>query len=463
MGSIKAAAFQSLLLFLLLGVVGILLTFHGNSASPQAVRGETERSQTEVSQYNEDASALAWDRNVLSVLDSNFGRNTAVMKSGIDSSRDMRERHISAQSNPDSPVLELGTSADREHATLLNFKSPYILPDSEVPYVANSDVAKHDRKSKEREQKTVVWFNADRFRAVLTFEMCPDHECKMLSPDKGLASADAVLFHGVDGREMPPPRSHPDQAFVMYDMESPMKVSHWYWADEWNGVFNWTWTYRRDSDIWEPLFYLAHNTGKIPTKSSLKELARKKTKAAAWFVSDCDVPSRREEYVRELQKYIHVDVFGECGNLTCSRKHRGECFDMLSRDYYFYLSFENAFCAEYVTEKFFFMFNEDVHVIPVVLGAADYDSVFPANTFINTASFSSPRDLARFLNALMADPDLYVWYLWRKAHFKNAGRGIQAAACNLCRRLHNVNGYRKSYPDIKAWRFEGQCRAPNYF
>ena len=41
---------------------------------------------------------------------------------------------------------------------------------------------------------------------------------------------------------------------------------------------------------------------------------------AVWFVSHCHTSSQREKYVTELQKYIDVDVFGYCGELTVSKK-----------------------------------------------------------------------------------------------------------------------------------------------
>ena len=80
----------------------------------------------------------------------------------------------------------------------------------------------------------------------------------------------------------------------------------------------------------------------------------------AWFVGNCDTKSKRELYVKELQKYIDVDIYGKCGSLKCpdnpkvyDPRMNKECYDMLEQNYKFYLSFENIFCKDYVTEKLF--------------------------------------------------------------------------------------------------------------
>ena len=86
---------------------------------------------------------------------------------------------------------------------------------------------------------------------------------------------------------------------------------------EWNGFFNWTMTYRMDSDF--PFLYgHIEKVKERPTdETELNELIEKfgqensglagsKSKAVAWFVSNCEADSRREDYVKELEKHIQV-------------------------------------------------------------------------------------------------------------------------------------------------------------
>ena len=48
-------------------------------------------------------------------------------------------------------------------------------------------------------------------------------------------------------------------------------------------------------------------------------LADGKIGLAVQFVSNCHSSSRREFYVRELQKDIPVDVYGDCGDFKCPK------------------------------------------------------------------------------------------------------------------------------------------------
>jgi hypothetical protein len=55
--------------------------------------------------------------------------------------------------------------------------------------------------------------------------------------------------------------------------------------------------------------------------------------------------------VKQLKKYIDVDVYGNCGTLSCPRSEEEDCRVMAAKKYKFYLSLENSLCKDYITEK----------------------------------------------------------------------------------------------------------------
>jgi hypothetical protein len=108
-------------------------------------------------------------------------------------------------------------------------------------------------------------------------------------------------------------------------------------------------------------------TGKVPlhpSEDQLKQLmsvqkvnyAAGKTKMASWMVSNCGAHSNRLQMVKILQKYIQVDVYGVCGNLTCPKEvgvdnSSEDCRDMAGQNYKFYMALENSLCLDYISEK----------------------------------------------------------------------------------------------------------------
>ena len=138
-----------------------------------------------------------------------------------------------------------------------------------------------------------------------------------------------------------------------------------------------------------------------------------KTKLAIWVVSHCETASKREKYVQQLQKYMEVDIFGACGkpmkcpdigNCTqelaniCKNKNDDVCKTTVEKRYKFYLAFENSRCDDYWTEKLSHCYH--LPIVPVVMGGANYSNVLPKEAYINVDDYSSPKELADYLNHL---------------------------------------------------------------
>ena len=107
-----------------------------------------------------------------------------------------------------------------------------------------------------------------------------------------------------------------EQRYIYFLLESPAHDHLDY--TRFSGFFNWTMTYRRDSDVFAPY----GNFRQLSKPTSVAHIVEKmralpKSKLVAWVVSNCVTASKREEYVNELKKHVPVDVFGKCGTKNC--------------------------------------------------------------------------------------------------------------------------------------------------
>lgn len=282
--------------------------------------------------------------------------------------------------------------------------------------------------------------------------------------DRSLVSdADAVVFHmrNINVFDLPPIR-HQRQRWVFYLYEPPPHTN----VDlkQFRNFFNWTMTYRRDSDVPYTFTYVPKSSDEVlPQKSATapSSVARNKTKVIAWVVSNCWPYSRRDVYVRELSKHVPVDVYGACGiepSKYCSKStSRNECLGNLEKDYKFYLSFENALCKDYVTEKW----SDTIHydMVPVVYGGANYSAFAPPHSYIDALDFSSPKHLADYLLSLDRDERLYRRYLeWKKSYTVITDNDPW---CTLCAKLNNLSEPTKTYRDMHDfWVKGGNCTTP---
>ena len=151
-----------------------------------------------------------------------------------------------------------------------------------------------------------------------------------------------------------------------------------------------------------------------------------------------------------------VDIFGKCGR----RPIKGTQLDSLVHSVYmFYLAFENSFCTDYITEKFFKYFTLDV--IVVVRGGSNYSHLLPAGSFIDTADFASPRYLANYLNKVSNSEALYTEYLKKKDQYTVFTDTSSLAYCSLCKKLNNLQDNRRTIDDHVTFMHKDVCWAPN--
>lgn len=214
---------------------------------------------------------------------------------------------------------------------------------------------------------------------------------KTLLGCRGVTKFDAIAFNGRNMRYMRrsqlPPKRSPHQKYIFFNLESADNYP--LCQNMFDGFFNWTATYRLDSDIPYPYLVVKDKNGNaVGPKYDMKwinddtnvdnDLMKKlqsKNKAAAWFVSSCSDRNGRAEYARNLEKALEpyglfIDIYGSCGTLQCPIDSKEDCNQMLEREYYFYLAFENSYAPDYVTEKLLTALQHNT--VPIVYGSADY-------------------------------------------------------------------------------------------
>ncbi|XP_046349983.2 glycoprotein 3-alpha-L-fucosyltransferase A-like [Haliotis rufescens] len=305
--------------------------------------------------------------------------------------------------------------------------------------------------------KSIVWISVPPwYRAAKSFAHCYVRSCEVSTDEAHISSADAVVVNAVHLPSSKHPNTDRDQVWIMYGWEAPHHyATKTIFRPDWNGRFNWTLTYRLDSDIPFPYNRIVYTGGSV----NISDVVRRKSRSIAWFVSNCGTPSKREVYVRELRKHIDVDIYGACRNnksFDCPKGRSFECLGLLNTTYRFYLSFENSLCKDYITEKFYNTFRTSA--IPIVRGGADYERLLPEGTFINTASFDSPKSLANYIRYLERNETAMGAILEKKLKYEyiNSEGTDFDWRCQLCAKLHR-NTTRKSYTDMKHWLKDGQC------
>lgn len=307
---------------------------------------------------------------------------------------------------------------------------------------------------------------------------CQVSDCVIFDNETALPlkEYDAIVMnmHVIWLTEFPYFKRRQHQRFIFMTQESPASML-FLRVKTLKNYFNWTMSYRHNSDIQFRYGRILPGPSAPKTRAetrkliksthqSAKNYAANKIHLAVWMASHCETPSLRETYVRQLSKFIPVDIYGGCGNFSCIRNDSHwlsdpKCYDMMEAKYKFYLSFENSICDDYVTEKFFEIMNHDI--IPVVYGGANYSRIAPPHSYIDALQFT-PETLAQYLKVLDANDQLYNEYFWWKGHYA-VESGVEQMArhgfCDLCKKLHQDEGVVKFYPQlVSEWDPKKRCK-----
>lgn len=319
------------------------------------------------------------------------------------------------------------------------------------------------------------------------FNKCPVSNCALTYDRSLINEAQYVVFHmrDVNRRDLPAFKP-PSQKWVAWILEAPIHSGKL--CDHFPFVINcllsgnrvamkvlsdridYSMTYRPDSDIPAPYGRIVRRSQPLSFKHlNLSDTAfTQKTKSVAWLVSNCWTSSQRERLVSKLSQYIDVDIYGACGDRTCSLADKNYCYSFLERNYKFYLAFENSLCKDYVTEKLFNILQ--YNLIPVVYGMSNYSSFMPPNSYVDVQNFTSVKQLADFLHLVAGDERIHNSYFdWKRDFYSESFPAVDGL-CELCKFMANrTNSHaqsrsRPSKSSFLRW-FEAEpyCRKGRYF
>ena len=293
--------------------------------------------------------------------------------------------------------------------------------------------------------------------------MC-DVNCVVTDEKDEIGSADGVLFHLKDivwhGTQYLrsdtgimfsfPTFRHPDQVWVLYNQE-PLSLL-WGSLGTFQWVFNWTLSYRRDSDVFVPYG--------IPRKVDMSErniesmrdednyFKQKTQDGAIAMISNCKDDARRYKLIEYLKKYINVKVYGRCGEgrLDSSKED-------IQKQYKFYLAFENSNCVDYVTEKYWRSLTSGQ--IPLVAWRNNMTGVVIPESYINIFDFTDITKAGEYIKRVNDNATLYNSYFkWKEAYETHSPRAL----CELCKKLHEKAKRRQVYLDFKGWLTNDTCQ-----
>lgn len=302
-----------------------------------------------------------------------------------------------------------------------------------------------------------------------------DAMCVVTDNTNEVSSADAVLFHLTDlwkkswdigTKEIVdlPVYRHPGQAWVLWNLEPPVHLFGN--LGIFNGLFNWTMFYRSDSTIWSPYgaaaklndMEIARARDKMKNRNIFRE--KEDNFDIVGRISNCRDEGRRYKLVSELRKYLNVDMYGLCYDKPCGKVldwNDSVCDEVLKK-YKFYLAFENSYCTDYLTEKYWLSLQRDQ--IPIVNWKEMNTNIPIPGSYINIFDFQSIKDAAEYIQQVGDNETLYNSYFKWKLEYKN---DIACPGCQLCRALHDKSRPAQVYKNIEAWVQDDTCEQVGKF
>lgn len=291
-------------------------------------------------------------------------------------------------------------------------------------------------------------------------------ECDITTDKEDIKNVDVVSFHLTDlwtdswniGTKETikfPSYRRSDQIWTLTNLEPPPNL----YGDlrVFNGLFNWTVWYRKDSDIYFPYGRPVELTNEERDAAAegfaRRNIFKEKTNGITGKISNCKDVARRYRLVEDLRKYLDIDMFGKCYNKACGDPEVHDSCDNITQTYKFYLALENSRCKDYVTEKYWWALHRDQ--IPIVNWDHTHVNkhVVVPNSYISIYDFPDLKSLGEYINSVSNNETLYNSYFEWKMNYKVVHTCMSCAICEAAhekRENHVIE-------DLDAWVRNDTC------
>ncbi|KAH8248844.1 hypothetical protein KR032_003678 [Drosophila birchii] len=325
-------------------------------------------------------------------------------------------------------------------------------------------ISRYNTTSKHRDPIQLLWWSRSMSFKYDEVRQCGDDTCRISNQRNRLSMARGVLFYGSDMKtnDFPLPRGE-QQIWALLHEESPRNVlfvPHLGFLRH----FNFTSTFSRYSNMPLTTQYLPSGQSLTSLEYTIPYDEKSKSALIVFLQSDCDTMSGREDYVKELMKYMQVDSFGGClknkelperqVNLNkdyLNNLYSPEVLKFLST-YKYMIAIENAACPDYITEKFWRPLI--MGVVPIYFGSPtikvscffmmhiylkknrifqDWEPNNKSAIYVN--DFPNSRALAEYLTKLAENKTEYDSYRSHKLTSKITNKWL---ALNLVTRQYHM-------------------------
>ena len=309
--------------------------------------------------------------------------------------------------------------------------------------------------------------NKEHYKECLTY--CPA-KCEMTTDKTDIQNVDAIDYHlsnlwaefwkvGTRSTIEFPKYRRSDQIWIVSNLEPPCHL----WGDlkVFNGLFNWTRWYRFDATI--PWTYGFSHKLNEEQKDLAKERMRgrnifkEKTNEIIGRVSHCQTQSGREKIIKEMLKHLAINWQGKCYGKPCGafEKYQNitdvQCDNVLA-SHKFFIAFENSFCKDYVTEKYWGAISR--LQIPIVNWKMDYSRLVIPGSYINIYDFKDVKTLTDYIKEVGRNETLYNSYFDWTTNY--ADYGI-CSPCEICKALHDKRMQPQVVEDLDGWVKDDTC------